>query len=104
MINLSDDNQLWCKPSIQHSENAQMTTSNKFIVLRSPDEKSVAVFPYSAAFLELAFSGFSVVRKEAYNYDSNRAEVIYLRHKTDKLIIEIIDEDDIKLFTKTQVQ
>ena len=104
MINLADDKQIWCKPSIQHSENAQMTTSNKFIVLRSPDEKSVAVFPYSATFLELAFSGFGVVRKETYDYDSYQKEVIYLRHKTDKLIIEIIDEDDIKLFTETQVQ
>lgn len=103
MIDIEDDNQLWKGSYIVPIEVLPETT-NKLIVLIANDSKSVIVIPYSIAALELIPKMFAATRRSVKDFDGTERLLEYTRYRDDRLLIEIIDSEDLDSFTKKVFQ
>lgn len=103
MIDIENDNQLWKESYIVPAETIS-ENSNKLIVLIANDSKSVIVIPYSIAALELIPKMFAVTRRFVKDFDGTERLLEYTRYRDDRLLIEIINSEDLDSFTKKRFQ
>jgi hypothetical protein len=99
MINIENDDQLWYDKYIAPVETVP-ENANKLIVLIANNSKSVIVIPYSIAALELIPKMFAATRRSVKDFDGTERLLEYTRYRDDRLLIEIIDSEDLDSFTK----